>query len=108
MKEFMENTLTRMCQLLINVIDDRFALMKRELSADNSSTIDVFVNKKTRLEKPQFKSKGNELLYNHLLHVLDAVEGATTALEHQDIDKAMRFLQEGKAVIEAQMKLIKL
>ena len=78
------------------------------MSADNSATLDAFANKKARLEKPQFKSKGNEQQYNHQLGVLDTVQSATTALEHQDIDKAISFLQEGKVAIEARMKLIKL
>ncbi|CAB4015452.1 Hypothetical predicted protein [Paramuricea clavata] len=108
MKEFMEKSLTQMCQQLTNVVDDRFAHLKRGLSADNSATLETFTNKKARLEKPQFKSKGNEQQYNHQLGVLDTVESATTALEHQDIDKAISFLQEGKVAIEARMKLIKL
>ena len=83
MKEFMEKSLTQMFQQLTNVVDDRFAHLKRELSADNSVTLDAFANKKARLEKPRFKSKGNEQQYNHQLGVLDTVESATAALEHQ-------------------------
>ncbi|CAB3997153.1 Hypothetical predicted protein [Paramuricea clavata] len=96
MKEFMEKSLTQMCQQLTNVVDDRLAHLKRELSADNSATLETFANKKARLEKPQFKSKGNEPQCNHQLGVLDTVESATTALEHQDIDKAISFLQEAE------------
>ncbi len=88
-----------MCQQLTNVVDDRFAHLKRELSADNSATLDAFANKKARVEKPQFKSKGYEQQYNHQLGVLDTVESAITALEQQDIDKAISFLQEGKVAI---------
>ena len=39
---------------------------------------------------------------------MESVDSAASALEHQDIDKALGFLQEGKAAIEARMKLIKL
>ena len=36
------------------------------------------------------------------------MQSATTALEHQDINKAISFLREGKVAMEARMKLIKL
>ena len=81
---------------------------RRELSADSSATLHASASKRACLEKPQFKSKGNEQQYGHQLSVLECVDNATSALEHQDIDKALGFLQEGKVAIEARMKLIKL
>ena len=96
MKQLMQESLTQRCQQT-NVVDDRFASMKRELAAENSATLDALSNKKARLDKYQFKSKGNEQEYHD-----------TTTLEYQDISKAMGLLQEGKATMEARMKLIKL
>ena len=108
MKEFMETSLSQMCRQLTTVVDDRFAAMKRQISAEQSATLDAINSKKARVEKHVFKSKGNEQQYQHQLDVLGAVESASTALENQDIDKAMALLQEGKAALEARIKLIKL
>ena len=57
MKEFMEKSLSQMCQQLTHVVEDQFDHLKRELSADNSATLQPFTSKKARLDKPQFKSK---------------------------------------------------
>ena len=108
MKEFMQESLNQMCQQLTHVVDDRLALMKRQLSADNCATLDALANKKSRVEKPQFKSKGNEQQFDHQLKILDVVDGAATAIESQQVDKALSLLQDGKSEIESRMKLIKL
>ena len=71
-------------------------------------TLHAFASKRARLEKPKFKSNWNEQQYHHQLSVLECVDNAASALEHQDIDKALGFLQESKVAIEAHMKLIKL
>jgi hypothetical protein len=60
MKKFMEKSLSQMRRQLTSVVDDRFTLMKRELSAENSATLDAITSKKARLDKHVFKSKGNE------------------------------------------------
>jgi hypothetical protein len=108
MKEFMEKSLSQMCRQLTSVVDDRFTLMKRELSAENSATLDAITSKKARLDKHVFKSKGNEQQYQHQIGLLDTFDGAATALENHDADKAMSLLQEGKAAIYGRIKLIKL
>ena len=108
LKELMDKSLTQMCQQLTSVVDDRFAAMKRELSAENSATLEALSAKKLRLDSYTFKSKGNEQQYSHQVHMLDSVDGAITALEHRDSAKALSLLNEGKIAIEARMKLIKL
>ena len=44
---------------------------------------------------------------NQQLSVLECVDNATLALEHQDNDKALGLLQDSKAAIDTRMKLIK-
>ena len=72
-KEFMEKSFSQMCQQLTTVVEERFEHFKRELSADDSATPHAFSSKRARLEKPQFKSKGNEQQYDHQLSVLECV-----------------------------------
>ena len=102
MKDLMQNSLTEMCQQLNAVVDDRFCTMKRELSVEYSEAVAA---KKARTDKYQFKSKGNEQQYEHQVDVLGTIEGATAALNNQDIAKAKAMLQEGK---EARIKLVKI
>ena len=59
-KEFMTSSLEQMSHQLTSVVDDRFTAMKRQLSAESSATLDAITAKKARLDKYQFKSKGNE------------------------------------------------
>ena len=101
----MQNSLTEMCQQLTAVVDDRFCTMKRELSVEYSKAVAA---KKARTDKYQFKSKGNEQQYDHQVAVLGTIEGATAALNNQDIAKAKAMLQEGKYAIEVRIKLIKI
>ena len=105
MKDFMQNFLTEMCQQLTAVADDRFCAMKRELSVEYSEAVAA---KKARTDKYQFKSKGNEQQNEHQVAVLGTIEGATAALNNQDIAKAKAMLQEGKDAIEARIKHIKI
>ena len=108
MKDFMQNSLTEMCQQLTAVVDYRFCTMKRELSVEYSEAVAA---KKARTDKYQFKLKGNEQQYGHQVDVLgtiEAFEGATAALNTQDIAKAKAMLQEGKDAIEARIKLTKI
>jgi hypothetical protein len=108
MKEFIEKYLSQMCHQLTSVVDDRFTVMKRELSAENSANLNAITSKKSRLDKHVFKSKGNEQQYLHQIGLLDTFEGAITALECHNTDKAMSLLQEGQAAIHGRIKLIKL
>ncbi|CAB4005755.1 Hypothetical predicted protein [Paramuricea clavata] len=55
MKDFMEKSLSQMCRQLTSVVDDRFTLMKRELSAETSATLGAISSKKARLDKHVFK-----------------------------------------------------
>ena len=55
----MEKSLSQMCHQLTSVVEDRFTIMKREFSAENSATLYVITSKKARLDKHIFKSKGN-------------------------------------------------
>ena len=64
-------------------------------------TLHAFASKRACLAKPKFKSNWNEQQYHHQLSVLECVDNAASALEHQDIDKALGFLQESKVAIEA-------
>ena len=105
MKDFMQNSLTEMCQQLTAVVDDHFCAMKRELSVEYSEAVAV---KKARTDKYQFKSKGNEQQYEHQVAVLGTIESATAALNNQDIAKAKAMLQEGRDAIEARIKIIKI
>ena len=61
-----------------------------------------------RYLQPTFKRKGNEHQFQHNVAILDKVDEAIEALEHNDIERTKESLLQRKALLLKRQKLIKL
>ena len=86
-----------------SIIDSRL----REFREDNSQTVEAAV-KRAKLNRYEFKSKGNKQQYGHQEDVLEKMEAAKDAVESKQLERAKRSLDEGIALVNKRMKLIEI
>ena len=86
-----------------SIIDSRL----REFREDNSQTVEAAV-KRAKLNRYEFKSKGNKQQYEHQEDVLEKMEAAKDAVESKQLEPAKRSLDEGIALVNKRMKLIEI
>ena len=86
-----------------SIIDSRL----REFREDNSQTVEAAV-KRAKLNRYEFKSKGNKQQYEHQEDVLEKMEAAKDAVESKQLERAKRSLDEGIALVNKRLKLIEI
>ena len=86
-----------------SIIDSRL----REFREDNSQTVEAAV-KRAKLNRYEFKSKGNKQQYEHQEDVLEKMEAAKDAVESKQLERAKISLDEGIALVNKRLKLIEI
>ena len=86
-----------------SVIDTRLQAFKQ----DNSQTVEAAV-RHAKHDRYEFKSRGNKQQYEHEEDVLEKMESARDSMAARQLDRAKRSLDEGIALVNKRMKVIKM
>ena len=98
-------------------MEEKFQSLKDEMRKSQEEVTESVVRKVKRSRQPDFRRKGNEKQFKFNDAVAEEVgtelknvnkEGATADVKKEAVDRATKLVKEGKDLIEARQKMIRL